>query len=453
MGRASAVIVACCILLAGAAPAREIPAFPGAEGFGATAKGGRGGKVLFVTNLNDAGPGSFREACMAKGPRIVVFRVGGLITLESPLKITEPYLTIAGQTAPGDGICLRSNLLTIAASDVVVRFLRVRLGDLTRLESDAFSIYTPSRNVMIDHCSASWSIDETLSATGDIANVTIQWCLIGESLNRSYHSKGEHGYGSLVHATGGLTLHHNLWAHHTERNPRLGDNNYKPPFPTFDVRNNVMYNWSKMCSGLTDGDLKVNYVGNYIRPGPNSSGRKPIVLRRDTASDRVRYYVSGNFVEGRPELTANNADMFEPLEYNGRKLFTVVKAPYPVTPVRTQSPQEAYEAVLTGAGATVPVRDAVDARIIADVRNRKGKIIDSQAQVGGWPVYRSGRPPADSDQDGIPDAWEAAHGMNPRDAADAGAVDSASGYTKIELYLNELAGGLRQPSRKRGSKE
>jgi pectate lyase len=329
---------------------------------------------------------------------------------------------------------------------VVVRFLRVRLGDLARLESDAFSIYTPSRNVIIDHCSASWSVDETLSATGDIANVTIQWCVIAESLNRSAHHKGEHGYGSLIHATGGLTLHHNLWAHHTERNPRLGDNNYKPPFPTFDVRNNVMYNWSKMCSGLTDGDLKVDYVNNYIRPGPSSSSRKPIVLRRDTASEKVRYYVSGNFVEGRPELTASNADMFEPLEYNGRKLFSIVNTPFEVAPVSTQTPQEAYEAVLGNVGAIVPARDAVDTRIIADVRNRTGKIIDSQEQVGGWPQYRSGATPRDSDNDGVPDVWETAHGMNPRDHADARAVDPASGYTRLEVYLNELARGTRRGS-------
>jgi pectate lyase len=395
--------------------------------------------VIFVTNLNDHGRGNFRDACMAKGPRVVVFRVGGLITPESPLIITEPYITIAGQTAPGDGICLRSNLFSIHASEVVARFLRARLGDLTRLEDDSFNIYTPSRNVIVDHCSASWSIDETLSATGDIANVTIQWCLIAESLNGSFHHKGEHGYGSLIHATGGLTLHHNLWAHHTERNPRLGDNNYKSPFPTFDVRNNVMYNWSKMCSGLTDGDIRVNYVNNYIRPGLSSSNRKPIVLWQDTATEKVRYYVAGNLVDGRPELTANNADMFEPLERDGRKLFTIVKAPFEVTGIRTESAKEAYEAVLENAGATVPRRDAVDTRIIADARNRTGRIIDSQAQVGGWLEYRSGTPSQDSDNDGVPDAWETAHGINPRDPTDAAAIDRASGYTKLELYLNELA--------------
>lgn len=441
MGKHDAIVSLACfsLLLAGPAAARDIPAFPGAEGFGAMAVGGRGGKVIFVTNLNDRGPGSFREACMTKGPRVVVFRVGGLITLESPLRVTEPYITIAGQTAPGDGICLRSELFSIEAHDVVVRFLRARLGDLTRMEDDSLHLYTPSRNVIVDHCSASWSIDETLSATGDIGNVTIQWCLIAESLNHSYHKKGEHGYGSLVHATGGLTLHHNLWAHHTERSPRLGDNNYKPPSPTFDVRNNVMYNWGKMCSGLTDGDIKVNYVNNYLRPGPSSSDRKPIVLRTDTATEKVRYYISGNFVEGRPELTANNSDMFEPLEVNGRKLFTIVKTPYPVAPVRTQSPKEAYEAVLESVGAVVPVRDAVDARIIADVRDRTGKLIDSQTEVGGWPAYRSGTPPRDSDNDGVPDFWETAHGMNPRNPSDAQAVDPVSGYTKLELYLNELA--------------
>lgn len=443
MGRNDALLRLACsgLLLAGAALAHDIPAFPEAEGFGAMTPGGRGGKVIFVTNLNDAGPGSFREACMTKGPRVVLFRVGGLITLESPLKITEPYITIAGQTAPGDGICLRSNVFAVTTHDVVVRFLRSRLGDVTRQQSDSIDIYTPSRNVILDHCSASWSIDETLSPTGDIANITVQWCLIGESLNNSVHSKGQHGYGSLVHATGGLSLHHNLWAHHSERNPRLGDNNYKPPFPTFDVRNNVMYNWGLMCSGLTDGDLKVNYVNNYIRPGPSSSKRKPIVLRKDTASEKVRYYVSGNLVEDRPELTANNTGMFEPLEHLGKKLFTIVNAPYTVAPVRTQSAKEAYEAVLENVGATVPVRDPVDARIIADVRKRTGKLIDSQTEVGGWPAYRSGTLPADSDNDGVPDAWETTHGMNPRDAADARVVDPASGYTKLELYLNELARG------------
>ena len=436
-----ALLLACCAFLPAGAPApagRGIPAFPEAEGFGAMTRGGRGGRVLFVTNLNDAGPGSFREACMAKGPRIVIFRVGGLITLQSPLRITEPYLTIAGQTAPGDGICLRSDVFYIAAHDVVVRFLRSRLGDLTRKEVDSISIGTPSRNVILDHCSASWSIDETLSPSGDIANVTVEWCLIAESLNHSFHSKGEHGYGSLVHATGGLTLHHNLWAHHTERNPRLGDNG-GPPFPTFDVRNNVMYNWGGMCSGLTDGNLKVNYVGNYIRPGPSSSKRKPIVMRQ-MATERTRYYVGGNFVEGRPDLTADNTAMFDRVEYQGKKLFSLVSAPFDAAPVRTQSAKEAYQAVLESVGATVPVRDAVDSRIIADVRNRTGKLIDSQKEVGGWPAYRAAAPPRDSDNDGVPDAWETAHGMNPRDPRDAGAVDPASGYTRLELYLNELAG-------------
>jgi pectate lyase len=449
MGRDDAFVrvraLACCgVLLTGAVAARDIPAFPGAEGFGAMTPGGRGGRVLLVTKLNDAGPGSFREACLAKGPRVVIFRVGGLITLGSPLKITEPYITIAGQTAPGDGICLRSDLFAIATHDVVVRFLRSRLGDLTRKESDSIGIGTPSRNVILDHCSASWSIDETLSPSGDIANITVQWCLIAESLNHSFHQKGEHGYGSLVHATGGLTLHHNLWAHHTERNPRLGDNG-GPPFPTFDVRNNVMYNWGGMCSGLADGDLKVNYIANYIKRGPSSSKRKPIVLKK-TATEATRYYVSGNFVEGRPDLTADNTAMFEPLEFQGKRLFTIAKTPYQVAPVRTHSAQEAYELVLEYAGATVPVRDAVDARIIADARKGAGKLIDSQKEVGGWPAYRSGTPPKDTDEDGLPDAWETAHGMNPRDPADARVVDPASGYTKLELYLNELAGG-RAPQR------
>ena len=199
-----------------------------------------------------------------------------------------------------------------------------------------------------------------------------------------------------------------------------------------------MYNWGDMCSGLADGDLKVNYVGNYIRPGQNSSSRKPIVLK-NTATENTRYYVSGNFVEGRPDLTADNTLMFEPLEFKGKKLFTLMSAPFAVAPVRTQSPQEAYRAILDNVGATVPVRDAVDSRIVADVRNHTGRIVDSQKAVGGWPAYRSAAPPRDSDSDGIPDAWESAHDMNARSPRDAAAVDRTSGFTKLELYLNDLA--------------
>lgn len=447
--RRTAILCVClcliaCGLLGGSDPKEMIAAFPGAEGFGSKTPGGRGGKVLLVTNLNDSGPGSFRAACETSRPRIVIFRVGGLITLKSPLVISEPYITIAGQTAPGDGICLRNDNFRIVTHDVIVRFLRCRLGDLTRLESDTISISHGSRNVILDHCSASWSIDETLSPSGDVDNITVQWCLIAESLLKSYHHKGEHGYGSLLRSTGRVSLHHNLWAHHTERNPRLGDNFFKPPFPTFDVRNNVMYNYGRICTGLTDGTIKVNYAANYIKPGPSSKpGAAPITLSKD-AGEGTQYYLEGNIVEGRPELGADPSRFFNILERDGKKAVNIVSAPFPVEPVETTSAAKAYQAVLEGVGAVVPVRDAVDQRIVNDVKNGTGKLINSQDEVGGWPAYKGGQAPRDADKDGMPDDWETARKLNPNDSSDGPArSEKGAGYTNVEIYLNELASKAR----------
>ena len=428
-------------LTAGCA-AEGLPAFPGAEGFGAKTPGGRGGKVILVSNLNDSGPGSLRAACEAKGPRMVVFRVSGIIDLDQTIVIREPSITIAGQTAPGDGICLRRHGLDIRTHDVIARFLRSRPGDLSGDEVDSISIGGDSHDVILDHCSAGWSVDESLSPSGAIADITVQWCIIAESLNHSVHSKGAHGYGSLVRAIGGLSLHHNLWAHNNGRNPRLGDNYNKPPYPTFDVRNNVMYNYGGTCSGLTGDILSVNYVANYIRPGPSSNRRRgPIVF---TPQADARYYLTGNVVEGRPELTADNTRMFDRTEEKGRKLVTVVREPFSVPKVTTSTAQAAYEAVLVGAGAILPLRDAVDQRIVSEVRNGAGSIIDSQWEVGGWPVYRSKRPPPDRDRDGMPDAWETSHGLNPDDPSDAAADRDGDGYANLEEYINQLAQTSRQ---------
>jgi len=414
----------------------QTPAFPGAEGFGARTPGGRGGKVILVTNLNDAGPGSFRAACQAKGPRVVVFRVAGVIDLNSALAIQEPYVTIAGQSAPGDGICLRRYGLSIDTHDVVVRFLRSRPGDVSGREVDAISIGGESRRVILDHCWASWSVDECLSPSGGIAEVTVQWSIISEGLNQSVHHKGAHGYGSLVRAVGGLTLHHNLWAHNVARNPRLGDNYGKPPYPVFDVRNNVMYDYGGICSGMTGDILSVNYVGNYIQPGPSSNRwRGPIVLTETAAA---RYWLAGTVVVGRAELTADNAKLFDRTEAGGRKLVTLVGKPFEVPAVATTSAEAAYAAVLEHAGASLPRRDAVDDRIVAEVNSGGGSIIDSQWEVGGWPTYRSARPPADRDRDGMPDTWEKARGLNPGDPSDAAADRDGDGYTNLEEYLNGL---------------
>lgn len=415
---------------------RVVPAFPGAEGFGSTTPGGRGGRVVLVTNLNDAGPGSLRAACEAEGPRIVIFRVSGMITLATPLAIKNPYITIAGQTAPGDGICLRNHSFIIATHDVVVRYLRSRLGDLSGQEADSITLASGAANVILDHCSASWSIDEGLSLAGNVSNITVQWCLIAEGLNHSKHRKGAHGYGSLSRANGPVTWHHNLWAHNNSRNPRLGDNYGRPPYPTFDVRNNVIYDYGEIASGLTQGVLKVNYVANYIRPGPASKAGTPI--RVGGPSD-LTFYIRENVFEGNSALTADNSQFFEPVKIDGQKQIQTLAQPFNVEPVQTTNAAEAYEAVLRMAGATLPRRDAVDARIVNEVRRRQGSIIDSQDQVGGWPVLESKPAPLDSDGDGMPDSWERRKGLNPHDAADGSADKNNDGYTNLEEYLNSFS--------------
>lgn len=412
---------------------RAIPAFPGAEGFGSATPGGRGGRVIFVTNLDDAGPGSFRAACEAEEPRIVIFRVSGLITLASPIVIKNAYVTIAGQTAPGDGICLRNYTFIIATHDVVVRYLRSRLGDLSGQEADSITLVAGAENVILDHCSATWSVDEALSLAGNVSNVTVQWCLIAEALNHSKHTKGAHGYGSLSRANGPVTWHHNLWAHNNARNPRLGDNYGRPPYPIFDVRNNVIYNYGEIASGLTQGVLKVNYVANYIRPGPDSKTTTPIHI--GGPSDLI-FYIRDNVFEGNSAATADNSQFFDPVVINGKRQVLTVAEPFNAMPVTTVTAQSAYEAVLRLVGASLPRRDSVDTRIVAEVRGRKGSIIDSQEQVGGWPTLKSQAAPVDSDNDGMPDSWERRHGLNPHDPADASADKDGDGYTNLEEYLN-----------------
>ena len=419
-----------------AAASTPVPAFPGAEGFGSTTPGGRGGRVLFVTNLNDSGPGSFREACVAEGPRIVIFRVSGLITLAKPIVIRNPYITIAGQTAPGDGICLRNYTLEIATHDVVLRYMRSRLGDLSAQQSDSITLTSGAENVIVDHCSATWSIDEALSLSGKISNVTVQWCLIGEALNHSKHVKGPHGYGSLSRATGFVSWHHNLWVHNNARNPRLGDDYGRPPYPTFDVRNNVIYDYGDIASGLTQGILKVNYVANYIRPGP-SSNKNATPIHVGGPSD-LTFFIADNVFEGNDELTADNSRFFDPVIIDGKRQVQTVTQPFATQTVNTVSARSAYEKVLLTVGASLPHRDSVDARIIAEVRERKGSIIDSQTQVGGWPELKSNAAPVDSDNDGIPDSWERLHHLNPHDPADASIMSDKNGYTNLEQYLNSI---------------
>lgn len=413
----------------------DLPAFPGAQGFGSTTPGGRGGKVLFVTSLDDSGPGSLREACEASGPRIVIFRVSGLINLEKPITVRNPYLTLAGQSAPGDGICLRNCCFAVATHDVVIRFLRSRLGDLAGKAEDCLDLANGASHVILDHCSATWSIDECLSLAGNVSNATVQWCLIAEALNKSKHPKGPHGYGSLARANGPVSLHHNLWAHHNARSPRFGDNYGRPPYPVFDFRNNVIYDFGGTCSGLTQGRFPVNYVANYIRPGPSSRARTPITI--GGPSD-LTFFLRDNVFEGNDTLTADNTLFFNQVEIEGTPQVRIVDEPLEAAPVETLPAQEALEAVLATVGASLPVRDPVDARIVDQVRQRQGAIIDSQTQVGGWPQYRQSLPPPDADLDGMPDAWETAHGLDPQDPSDGSKDRNGDGYTNVEEYLNGL---------------
>ena len=430
--------------------ARQL-AFPTAEGGGCYTIGGRGGAVYEVTNLNDRGPGSLREAVAAYGPRTVVFRVSGTIELQSDLKINNAYITIAGQTAPGDGICIRGYEVVVNAIQVVIRYLRFRLGDETGVDTDSiWGRYR--RHIIIDHCSASWSEDETMSFYGN-DSMTVQWCLISESLYMSNHPKGAHGYGGIW---GGrdVTFHHNLLAHHSSRNPRFAGGE-TPACVNVDFRNNVIYNWGFNSAYGGEGG-RINMVSNYYKAGPatKSSVRNRIIQISDRDS---QWFVEGNYVAGYPTITADNWAG----GVQGYTTGTTVRADssFPYIPIASQSAEDAYYLVLEDAGANYPFRDPVDERIIGDVRNGTATydgyfyeikqgfsdtsvvrgIIDSQADVGGWPELHSLPAPADSDHDGMPDYWELSHGLNPNDDADRNLVNT-DGYTRLEEYLDDMIG-------------
>lgn len=419
---------------------QRAPAFPSAEGFGKYTVGGRGGRVYHVTTLDDAGPGSFRAACEAEGPRIVVFDVAGTITLASPLKIRHPNITIAGQTAPGDGICIKDYQVNFDAAQIIIRYLRFRPGDEAGKEQDGFG--GDGEHVIIDHCSVSWSIDEALSIN-KTANLTVQWCMATESLYDSIHKKGKHGYGGLWGGPGG-SYHHNILAHHSSRNPRASGNRDSG---LLDYRNNVIYNWG--FNSAYGGELwPRNWVNNYYKPGPATGEEVThrIFLQKDP---RGKMYLAGNFMFGSPKVTADNwrGVDFSP-DGEATESTLRVDTPYVVAPVNTDDAETAFTRVLAGAGASLH-RDSVDARIIEEIRTGTahygrsygggGKgIIDSPKDVGGWPDLRSAPAPLDTDQDGMPDIWETEHGLDPTDPTD-GPKDRGDGYTQLEGYLNALA--------------
>ncbi|WP_064745650.1 Ig-like domain-containing protein [Paenibacillus sp. UNC451MF] len=413
-----------------------LPAFPGAEGGGMYTTGGRGGTVYEVTNLDDSGPGSLRDA-VSQSNRIIVFRVSGNIQLASSLNITGSNLTIAGQTAPGDGISINNYSVYVKADNIIMRYLRFRMGDESPAEGDSMSIDS-RKNIIIDHCSFEWAIDEVLSPqTTD--NLTVQWSIIGEALHMSKHEKGRHGFGGLWGA-GNTSYHHNLLVHNSSRNPRFKGRTEEDK-RSLDYRNNVVYNWNyKTAYG--GGSANVNMINNYNKYGPDTD-----LTKRDLVLDELglngQWYIDGNNIDGSPSVTADNWLGVHEFTPTNTRLYE----PVPSTPVTTHTPEEAYELVLAQAGAILPKRDSVDSRIVNDVRNRTGRQINSPAEVGGWPILNSIPAPTDTDHDGMPDEWELAHGLNPNDPEDRNGDVDGDGYPNLENYLNSIVGnGSQSPT-------
>jgi pectate lyase len=436
-------------------------AFSGAEGFGKYTTGGRGGKIFIVSNLNDEGSGSFREAAESKEKRIIVFAVSGTIHLDSKLNI-KGNVTIAGQTAPGDGICLADNSVLLGGDNIIVRYLRFRMGDKYQKGGmvngnggdDAFGGIR-RKNIIIDHCSMSWSTDEVFSVyAGD--STTLQWNLISEPLNYSYHYETgdtgyeHHGYGAIW---GGahLSAHHNLFAHCNNRTPRF-DGIRNIPEENCDYRNNVIYNWGGNNVYAGEGG-NYNIVNNYYKYGPSTTknGKERIVnpYKKSPSISFGKFYVAGNYVDGSPAVTNNNwsgVTMNEGTEEDKKN--SLVTNPLPADIVNTQTAEQAYDLVLKNAGAILPVRDTLDERIINDVKNRAGRFIDVQGgfphgteynlTVNAWPALKSLPALLDTDKDGIPDDWEKKNGLNPNDAKDAMQYKLDKNYTNIEVYINSV---------------
>ncbi|MCX7824818.1 MAG: hypothetical protein N2689_04610, partial [Verrucomicrobiae bacterium] len=428
-------------------PLTGLPVFPGAEGFGTRTPAGRGGKVLFVTSLADSGPGTLREALNQPFPRIIVFRVGGIIALETPLHIAHPFVTVAGQTAPGDGILIKNCGLVISSHDVLIQHLRIRPGNEGSVEpdtNDAIEILGShgkadgARNVVLDHVSAGWSEDETVSVWFGAHDISISWCIISEALDRSRHRKGRHSAGLLIgDGSCHVTVHHTLLAHNGFRNPLISGGG------THDIVNNVIYDWGSLSAEIVDNDSNsfLNFVGNCFIPGPSTEkGPYEILFNPGRAGSTPILYVAGNIGPHRPKADKDDWALVgigfgregaAPARFRAMTSFDT-------WPVTAHSAAEALPLVLAHAGATLPKRDAVDARVVADVRNRTGRLINSPREVGGYPFLRSGAPPADADNDGMPDEWERQASLDPHDPSDANKDRNGDGYTNIEEYLHSL---------------
>lgn len=440
-------------------------AFPGAEGFGSSTPGGRYGRVIFVSNLNDTKDvtsasyeGSLRWALEQTWPensadpyyqrRIIIFKVGGVIPLVDALILRYPYVTIAGQTAPGDGITLMGNEMIIATHDVVVRGIRIRVGDEGQptccLDGLSISTHYASSdvyNVIVDHSSVSWAIDENISTWIDpeksytVRDITVQWSIISEGLHNSIHldegatETDPHSMGAIFGQDGtNMTVHHNIFAHNWARNPRISGIIHS------EIINNVIYGWGNAAVEINQDKNITHVLNNYFKAVEDS--RHNEIVLSDQMHLESQVYISGNLTldlrDGENLMTSRIKNP-ENFEVSSEELFV----PSNVT---MSSAEAAYADVLNYAGVIYPVRDMVDKRVVADVKTGKGNIIDSQSQVGGWPNYQGGFYPQDGDDDGIPNEWEVTHGIDPNFTGDASSftIRSPSGYTWVEEYVNSL---------------
>ncbi|MHC4070743.1 MAG: pectate lyase family protein [Planctomycetota bacterium] len=431
----SAVICIVVFLSANFTQAQQL-AFPGAEGYGRFALGGRGGQVLFVTNLNDKGSGSLRAAIEAQVPRIIVFKISGTIELQSELRMVHPRITIAGQTAPGDGICLRKYPLIISADDAVVRFIRVRLGDEADNKVDGIDV-KDAENVIVDHCSVSWTLDEGVNTYHGTKNVTLQWCLISESLHNSRLRQG-HGFAASI---GGVntSYHHNLLANNAGRNPSIAGGGMKDPTINLDFRNNVIFNWEHRT--LDGRPHRINVVNNFYKAGPASREYLKIVKMQSLHDGTFgRWYIQGNVFEDRSQSRRRN-DLVGIDASNVSIESAMIDEPVDFAPIFTETAEAAFENVLLYAGAIRPKRDSHDERIVREVRSGRttfgNGIIASQTDVGGWPKLLSTQPQEDVDADGMPDEWE--RRFSPKgDLSLQNSLDlDGDGYTNMEEYLNQ----------------
>lgn len=433
------------------------------EGGGAAVTGGDGGSIYRVTRLDDGldpntglpQAGTLRYAVNQTGVRRVLFSVAGTIHLTSELRIKTGSITIDGQSAPGDGICIADYPLVINADNVIVRFLRVRLGDVSNTESDAVSVNN-AMGVVLDHLSCSWSVDECVSCYGN-ENFTMQYCIVSESLKESVHGKGSHGYGGIWGGRN-ASFHHNLLAHHDSRNPRF-DHDYvnHTHIGPIDFINNVVYNWGGNSAYGGEGSTKggggrhINFVNNYFKPGPSTkSGVQTRLVDPWTSCSNCvdacggsvsapKIYLVGNTMSGSAEVTSDN---WKGSTKSQSVAGTTTRWTNGLTALKNeQTAEAAYNTVLEKAGCSLR-RDALDTRIVNDVKNGTGSLINTQSQVGGWPELQSGTRETDTDYDGIPDTWESEFGLNPNDPADARTTTLVTGYTNLEVYMRHLVRNL-----------